>query len=228
MCAQRNVLLQIAAVALAAALPLGGAQAQRTFSRGGTFNSNNGRLTMPTTPRGGVDGYHGGGGIGPGWYHGGLLDDGPGIVVVAPPAGRFIDDGPPPRPSRNARRRTNNSQSAADRELVPDEVIFEFINGATAAQIDAFRRRHRLTPIEQQTFHLSGTTFYRWRIPDRRSVATVVRTLSRDRLVAAVQGNHMFALQDERKPAGADAQRPPHRDCRAGRADPGCRSGGQL
>jgi subtilisin family serine protease len=203
--AQRNALLLIAAVALATALPPGGAQAQRTFNRGATFNSNanTGRLTVPTTPRGG-GAYHGGR-IGPGWYRGGLLDDRPGIVVVVPPAGRFIDDGPPPRPSRNARRRTNNTQSAADSQ-VPDEVIFELVNGATAAQIDAFRRRHRLAPIEQQTFQLAGTTLYRWRIPDRRSVTTVRRALLRDRLVVAVQGNHLFGLQDERKAAEAGGQ----------------------
>jgi hypothetical protein len=41
---------------------------------------------------------------------------------------------------------------------------------------------------------------YRWRIPDRRSVATVVRALEADRIVA--QPNYLFALQ-------ADARRKP-------------------
>src|SRR4029077_13059568 len=68
-------------------------------------------------------------------------------------------------------------------------------------------RRHQLTRIESQTFQLSGTTLYRWRIPDRRSVATVVRALERESVVASAQPNYLFTLQqDAAKPAGADAQ----------------------
>jgi subtilisin family serine protease len=43
---------------------------------------------------------------------------------------------------------------------------------------------------------LTNTTLYRWRISDRRSVATVVRALEGDRLVASAQPNYLFTLQD--------------------------------
>jgi subtilisin family serine protease len=43
---------------------------------------------------------------------------------------------------------------------------------------------------------------FRWRIPDRRSVAAVVRALESDRVVATAQPNYLFALQqDEAKEA---------------------------
>jgi hypothetical protein len=49
------------------------------------------------------------------------------------------------------------------------------------------RRRVRLTRIESQTFQLSNSTFYRWRIPDSRSAASIVRALEGNRLVASAQ-----------------------------------------
>ena len=88
--------------------------------------------------------------------------------------------------------------------MVPDEVVIELANTVSAQQIDALQRRHRLTRIESQTFQLSGTTLYRWRIPDRRSVAAVVRALEADRLVASAQPNYLFALQPERRQAPAE------------------------
>jgi subtilisin family serine protease len=69
---------------------------------------------------------------------------------------------------------------------------------------DALQRRFRLTRIESQRFQLSNTTLYRWRIPDRRSVATVVRSLEGDRLVASAQPNYLFALQEDQATAAGD------------------------
>ena len=82
-------------------------------------------------------------------------------------------------------------------ELVPDEVVIELSNSASTQQVDALQRRFNLTRIESQTFRLSNTTLYRWRIPDRRSVATVVRALEGDRLVASAQPNYLFTLQED-------------------------------
>jgi subtilisin family serine protease len=42
---------------------------------------------------------------------------------------------------------------------------------------------------------LAGTTYYRWRIPDRRSVAAVVRALEANNTVASAQPNYLFTLQ---------------------------------
>jgi len=87
---------------------------------------------------------------------------------------------------------------------VPDEVVIEIANSVSSQQVDALQRRHRLTRIESQTFQLLGSTLFRWRIPDRRSVAAVVRALEADRVVATAQPNYLFALQqDEAKEAAA-------------------------
>ena len=73
----------------------------------------------------------------------------------------------------------------------------------SARQITALQRRFRLQRIELHRFALTGTTFYRWRIPDRRSVPAVIRSLEQDRLVASAQPNYLYSLQQsETKTAG--------------------------
>jgi subtilisin family serine protease len=168
---------------------------------GGGGGGNNGGY------RGGGDGgYRGSGSFG-GW--GGVV----GGVLTAIPPGRFVDDGtvdddgPPPssrRSQQNAARRNSNAPPAAERRLVPDEVVIELRNSATPAQIDALQRRFRLARIGSTPIALTGTTFYRWRIPDRRSVGAVVRQLEADRLVASAQPNYQFALQETAAAAEGD------------------------
>jgi subtilisin family serine protease len=195
---QRTALLLIAALALAASS--GGAFAQKMFSRGGAQTVNAAKPTVSTPP---VRGDNGGG------YHGGGRR-GPGIVVALPPGGRFIDDGGSPRGPRrsaNGGRGPSGAPPAGERRLVPDEVLIAVGNTVTPAQINALQRRQRLRRIEQQTFQLAGTTLYRWRITDRRAVATVVRALEREAVVASAQPNYLFTLQqDAAKPAADDAQ----------------------
>jgi hypothetical protein len=152
---------------------------------------------------GGGGGYHGGGGFG-GWggVVGGIITA---IPQMTPPPGRFVDDGtvidddgPPPanrRPPQRATRRASHAPPAGERRMVPDEVVIELRDSATPRQIDALQRRFRLTRIAQTPIGLTGTTFFRWHIPDRRSVAAVVRQLEADRLVASAQPNYQFTLQ---------------------------------
>ena len=80
--------------------------------------------------------------------------------------------------------------------LMPNEVVIELSNNASEQQVDALQRRLRLTRIDSQTFQLSNSIFYRWRIPDSRSVASVVRALENARLAASAQPNYRFALED--------------------------------
>ncbi len=186
---QRTALLcLIAAVFMASAE---GALAQKMMSCGPSSNVGVGR---PTGPSGGGD-FRGGGYRGPGW---GV----PGAIVAAPqgypPNGPYFDDGGhgPSRSQQANRRGSSGTPPANERRLVPDEVVIELSNSVTAQQVDALQRRYRLTRIESQAFALTGTTLYRWHIPDRRSVATVVRALESDRAVASAQPNYLFALQD--------------------------------
>ena len=159
--------------------------------------------TVPDGPRGG-GGYPGGGHRGPGW--GGVV---PGIVVGYPAGSYIIDSYDPsgPRRTQANRRGASGAPPANERRLVPDEVVIELPNSVSAQQIEALQRRHRLTRLESQAFQLSGTTLYRWRILGLRSVATVVRELEADRLVAWAQPNYLFMLQqNETKTEGDAAQ----------------------
>jgi len=81
--------------------------------------------------------------------------------------------------------------------LMPNEVVIELSNTASKQQVNALQRRLRLTRIGSQTFQLSNSTFYRWRIPDSRSAASIVRALEGSRLVASAHPNHRFALQEK-------------------------------
>src|SRR5487761_2746194 len=166
--AHRSILL----VAALAGLTLAAADtvfAQKAFSRGQNIGAG-------APVRGGGGDYRGGGYRG-GW---GVV---PGVLMAipqkGPPGGRYIDDDidAPQSARRPARRGSSGAPAANERRLVPDEVVIEIANSATPQQIDALQRRHRLTRLESLTFQLTGTTLYRWRIPDRRSVAAVVRAL---------------------------------------------------
>jgi hypothetical protein len=166
------------------------ADAQKMFSRGGSQSTG--------IVRGGGGGYRGGG-----W---GVAV--PGALVAIPQFGPrsdvyIEDDGAPQGPRQSTRRGTSGVPAANERRLVPDEVVVEIANSVSPQRIDALLRRHRLTRIESQRFQLSGTTLYRLRIADRRSVAAAVRGLEADRVVA--QPNYVFALQADAPKAEGDA-----------------------
>jgi subtilisin family serine protease len=141
----------------------------------------------------------------------------PGVLMAIPQmmpprGGQFIDDGSiddGPQgsrrpPQRTTRRGPSGAPAANERRLLPDEVVIEVANSVGPQAIDALQRRHRLTPIQSQSFQLSGTTMYRWRIPDRRSVAAVVRTLESDSVVASAQPNYLFTLQQNETNAASE------------------------
>jgi subtilisin family serine protease len=209
---QKNTLLFLGIAAMLAMASIGDAMAQK-YNAGA---SHIGRQAPPAAPSGG-GGSRGGGSRGPGW--GAAI---PGIIMAipqfvpesAPADGRFIDDGmiddDGPRrrrpPQQTTRRGPSGAPPANERRLVPDEIVIELRNTATPQQIEALQNRHRLTRIESQPSRLSGTTMYRWRIPDRRSVPAVVRQLETDNLVASAQPNYQFTLQQTATAQGDPAQ----------------------
>lgn len=209
----RATIKALLCIAAAVALTLAafeGASAQKYQSRGDRPSAGHKRPSH--------DGGHRGGGRhrGPGW--GAAI---PGIITVLPhlirpsEGGQFIDDGtiveeidrPRRRPRRPPTRRTtrrtpSNAPPAGETRLVPDEIVIELRNTVSPQQINALQARHRLTRLESQASQLSGTTLYRWRIPDRRSVPAVVRELEADNVVASAQPNYLYMLQqNETKPA---------------------------
>jgi subtilisin family serine protease len=178
------LLLAAAAVLTASA---GGAFAQKVYSRSPGF----GGAPAQSGARNG--GYRGGG-----FRSGGWTTSVPGLILSLPTGPQYIDDGPgapPPAARRAPRRGSSGAPPANERRLVPDEVIVEIANSISPQAINSLERRHRLTRVEQQTFQLSGTTLYRWRIADRRSVTSVVRALENEAVVASAQPNYLFTLQ---------------------------------
>jgi hypothetical protein len=187
--------------------------------RGPTANVGSNMPRGPTAnvgsnmPRGG-GGYPGGG------YRGGWGVVVPGVLMGFPQVGPsrgdvFIDDGnfndgPRGRPPQRASRRgPSGAPPANERRLMPDEVVIELSNSVTPQTIDALQRRFRLERLDQQRLQLTGTTFYRWRIPDRRSVAAVVRAVEGDRVVTSAQPNYLFTLQqNEAKTAETQTTEP--------------------
>ncbi len=91
--------------------------------------------------------------------------------------------------------------------FVPDEVITAFASGTTAQAIDRLARRYRLTQLEAQNFPLIGTSLYRWRIAGRRSVVSMIRALGAEGIVASVQPNYVYTLE-QAKTAAAPAGTP--------------------
>src|SRR5664279_5347439 len=198
--APRNALLCLAAIA-ALLVSLDSALAQK-LNRAG-----------PAAPSRGGGGYQGGDGgsfRGGGW--GGTI---PGVLMaipqVVPQGGQVIDDGADdpqgPRRQTSPRRTSSGIPPANERRYVPDEVVIELPNTISAQALDAFQRRSRLVQVERQTSQLTGTTLYRWRIPDRRSVPTMVRQLETDTVVVSAQPNYLVRLQQaESKAEGDPAQ----------------------
>jgi subtilisin family serine protease len=118
------------------------------------------------------------------------------------------DDGPPPDyddgPSRKYRKKQQSGKSAGRKKSAPvaagdtyvaKEVLIEIDGNPTDAQADELARRHRLTRLQSQSFPLTGSTFFRWRIPDGRSVDAVVRELVAAGNVKSAQRNNIFRLQ---------------------------------
>jgi subtilisin family serine protease len=85
----------------------------------------------------------------------------------------------------------------SERRYVPDEVITEFSSTATPQSIDLLARRYNLTRLESQAFSLIGVTIYRWHINGRRSVPDTIGAIEDQRIVARVQPNYLFALQED-------------------------------
>jgi subtilisin family serine protease len=194
----RSALLGVAAV-VALTLAFGDAAfSQKLFSRGVSTN-----VAAKAPTRGG---FRGGRNFGGGFRGPGLGVVVPGVLGVIPPdGGQFVDDGGngpqgPNRPQRSTQRNTGNVPPANERRYVPDEVVLEIPNTVSAAQIDALQTRFRLTRLDSQSFQLTGTTLYRWRIPSNVSVPRAVQALGGDARVATVQPNYLFTMQgDESK-----------------------------
>jgi subtilisin family serine protease len=79
---------------------------------------------------------------------------------------------------------------------VPDEVVVRLPSNLSGQALDELARRHRLSRVESHSIGLTGSTFHRWRITDRRPVSEVIRALEEDGAIGSAQPNYRFALQE--------------------------------
>jgi hypothetical protein len=129
------------------------------------------------------------------------------IIVPVPGAGTppVATIPPPPPPSGTPGLNGGGGGGGAgggmpprgERRFVPDEVITAFAPNATPQAIAQLARRHNLTQLETQSLPLLGNTFYRWRINGRRPVGDLVGAIEDERIVASVQPNYVFTLQED-------------------------------
>ncbi len=125
---------------------------------------------------------------------GGVASAGGGV----PPVNFGSGDQTPSGPSGQSGRRSGTGvPPAGERRYVPNEIVVELSSNIPAQRIDALVRRQRLVRLESVNLALTGTTFHRWQIADRRSVPAVVRALEADGLVMAVQPNYWARLQED-------------------------------
>jgi subtilisin family serine protease len=106
---------------------------------------------------------------------------------------------PPPRPNSGVPPKDEH-------RYVPDEVLFELAAGVSPQTADAIARRERLQRLASQPLELIGTTLYRYKIKDKRSVPTVVAALERDARIGTVQPNYLYRLQGEQNGRFAENQ----------------------
>ena len=94
------------------------------------------------------------------------------------------------------------SRHAADQApYAPAEVLTQFAANVPDQTVAALARRLRLDRIASVTF--GDVTLLRWKIPDRRSVPAVIRSLEAERIVLAAQPNYLYSLQQAALPPAA-------------------------
>jgi subtilisin family serine protease len=111
---------------------------------------------------------------------------------------------PPPRDQQTgpAGRGSPGLPPAEERRFVADEVVIEIAGSPSQQTVEALARRHRLNRLESQRLASLSSTWFRWQIPDGRSVREVVRLLAADPAVQSVQPNYQFKTTQELEPAG--------------------------
>ena len=105
--------------------------------------------------------------------------------------------------SRNGRRVGSGAPPANERRYVSDEVLTQFAASVANETVGGLARR--LRPDRLGSFSSSGVTMYRWKISDRRSVPTVIRSLEAESIVLAAQPNYLYRLQRDRLQRGEQA-----------------------
>ena len=115
---------------------------------------------------------------------------------------RVAQNSPPPAsPShRHAHRGGKSPQrvaTAASQKFLPHEIITEFSSDTSPQAIDRVAHRFGLTRVETKNFSLIGSQLTLWHIENDRAVESVVASLKHEKIVASVQPNYVFTLQEQ-------------------------------
>jgi fervidolysin-like protein len=92
-----------------------------------------------------------------------------------------------------AERPASRRASAVQGPYAPAEVLIQLATDLPDQMVAALAQRLRLDRIASVTF--GDVTLLRWKIPDRRSVPAVIRSLEAERIVLAAQPNYLYDLQ---------------------------------
>ncbi len=125
---------------------------------------------------------------------------GPPLTPLNPPPGNPSGNPEPHHVSRVLHHH-NIATKPPSGQFVPDEVIVEFSASTSPEAIDRFEHHYKLAPRESEDFPLIGTKLYRLHILGRRSVPGMVDALQNVNVVARVQPNYFFILQQDAAPS---------------------------
>jgi len=97
----------------------------------------------------------------------------------------------PPPPHKEPVRAT----VVAER-FVPKELLIKFRGETPSEMIEAFAREQKLERISIEHFEMIDSTYYRYRLMRPDAVGAVAKTLESHALVAAIQPNYKYDLED--------------------------------
>ena len=127
-------------------------------------------------------------------------------VIVGPAIGAAIGTLGPAAPAgagpQTTTGRAINIPAANEQRFVKDEVVLEFAGNMPPPRIAQLLARHGLVQLESQTFTLTGSTYVRARIANKRSVRTVLQRLASEATLRAGQPNYLYqGSQQQSEPA---------------------------
>jgi len=104
---------------------------------------------------------------------------------------------PPARPRSHRVADHTPLAVAGSKTYAPHEIITAFETGVSTDAIDRLARHYHLARLDSRNFNLIGSDLYRWRIRDDRAVDDVVGALRHEQIVASVQPNYLYKLQEQ-------------------------------
>src|SRR5439155_23031194 len=94
-------------------------------------------------------------------------------------------------------RRVIDIPPPTETRFVKDEVVLQIAGNVTVERLQAAVGRVGLTLLASENLAITGSTVARFRIPDGRSPAEIIRAVTAIQLVAVAQPNYVYTLQQQ-------------------------------